>query len=257
MKKITIVIPALNEEKGIGKVIKSVPFEKLAQLGFQTEILVVDNNSTDETSRVAKEAGAMVYLEKRRGKGAALQTGFANVSCDSDYVIMLDGDDTYKTQEIPRLIEPLESDFCDVVIGSRLEGKLKGSSLNLSHRAANWFFTFFVRRFYLVNTTDTCSGFFAWKKKALDELTPHIKSSGFAIEAEMITKMARLGHEIYSVPITYDARLGVSKISPIMDGLKIIWMLIINLTWKPSFTNYKIQIFQTVFRKPTLAETTD
>ena len=67
----------------------------------------------------------------------------------------------------------------------------------------------------------------------IDDLTPHLKSSGFAIEVEMITKMARLGYKIYSVPITYDKRKGHSKLSPIIDGLKIIWMMFKNMTWKP------------------------
>ena len=242
MKKISIVIPCYNEEKGIGKVIADVPKERFEKLGYEFEIIVIDNNSKDKTSEIAKSHGAKVIFEKKQGKGHALRTGFKNVSNDSDYVVMLDGDNTYRPREMPRLIEPLDSDFCDVIIGSRLEGKLNGSSLSLSHRLANWFFTFFVRRFYLVNTTDTCTGYFAWKKKVIDELVPHIKSSGFAIETEMITKMARLGYKIYSVPITYDSREGNSKLSPMVDGIKITWMMIRNLTWKPSFSNNEIEI---------------
>jgi glycosyltransferase involved in cell wall biosynthesis len=233
MKKITVLIPCYNEEKGIGKVIDGVPIKQLTHLGFQTEIIIINNNSSDHTTKVAMEKGAKVILEKKQGKGNAIKTGFRNISNDTDYVVMLDGDNTYKSEEIPRLIEPLENDFCDIVIGSRLEGKLNGTSLSLSHKLANWFLTFLVRRFYLVNTTDTCTGYFAWKKKVVDELVPHIKSDGFAIEAEMITKMARLGYKIFSVPITYDRREGNSKLSPYFDGIKITWMLFKNLMWKP------------------------
>jgi glycosyltransferase involved in cell wall biosynthesis len=232
-KKLTILIPCYNEEKGIGKVIDGVPYEKLAHLGYQTDIIVINNNSVDQTIKIATEKGAKVISEKKQGKGNAIKTGFKNISEDTDYVVMLDGDNTYKSKEITRLLEPLENDFCDIVIGSRLEGRLSGDSLSLSHRLANWFFTFLVRRFYFVNTTDICSGYFAWKKKAIDDLSPHIKSDGFAIEAEMITKMARLGYKIFSVPITYDRREGNSKLSPYLDGLKITWMLLKNLVWKP------------------------
>jgi dolichol-phosphate mannosyltransferase len=98
---------------------------------------------------------------------------------------------------------------------------------------ANWLFTFLVRRLYLANTTDTCSGYFAWKKTVIDELLPYMTSSGFAIEAEMIVKMARLGYKIYSVPITYDGREGHSKLSPIIDGMRITWMLFRNVAWNP------------------------
>lgn len=234
MKKISIIIPCYNEEKGLGKVIDNVPKTQLRRLGYRTEIIVIDNNSSDRTINVAKDRGVRIVSEEKQGKGHALITGFKSVSSDTDYIVMIDGDNTYKSKEIPRMIEPLENDFCDVIIGSRLEGKLDGFSLSLSHRLANWFFTFFVRRFYLTNTTDTCTGFFAWKKEVVDELVPQIRSSGFAIEAEMITKMAKLGYKIYSVPITYDAREGYSKLSPIIDGIKITWMLCRNLAWKPS-----------------------
>lgn len=254
MKKISIVIPCYNEEKGIGKVITGVPKNKLKKLGYEFEIIVIDNNSGDKTSKIAKSHGAKVIFEKEQGKGRALITGFKNVSSDTDYVVMLDGDNTYKPNEIPRLIEPLESDFCDVIIGSRLEGKMNGSALSFSHRLANWFFTFFVRRFYLTNTTDTCTGYFAWKKKVVDELVPHIESSGFAVETEMITKMARLGYKIYSVPITYDAREGYSKLSPVIDGIKITWMMIRNITWKPSLSGSEINVFRTLFKKFNVAK---
>jgi glycosyltransferase involved in cell wall biosynthesis len=233
LKKITILIPCYNEEKGIGKVIDGVPNKKLAHLGYQAEIIVINNNSSDSTIKVASAKGVKIVTEKRQGKGNALKTGFKSISDDTDYVIMLDGDNTYKSAEILRLIEPLENGFCDVIIGSRLEGKLNDHSLRLSHRLANWFFTFFIRRFYLVSITDTCTGYFAWKKKVVDDLASYIKSDGFAIEVEMITKMAKLGYKIYSVPITYDKREGHSKLSPYLDGIKIILMLFKNLIWNP------------------------
>jgi len=233
MKKITIIIPCYNEEKGIGKVIDEIPKEKLKKAGYNVEVLVMDNNSHDKTGEIARKKGARVIVEKRQGKGNAIRTAFKNISKDTDYVVMLDGDDTYKPKEILRLIEPLESDFSDVVVGSRLEGNMNGNAMSSSHRLANWFFTFMVRKFYGANVTDTCTGYFAWKKKVVDSFNGYLKSDGFAIEAEMITKMAKLGYKIHSVPITYDPRHGESKLAPISDGLKITRMLIRNIGWKP------------------------
>ena len=235
MKKITIIIPCYNEENGIKEVINEVPKEKLKKLGYKTEILVIDNNSKDKTAEIAKKNGAKVISELKQGKGNAVRTGFRSISKDTDYVIMLDGDNTYKPYEIPRMIEPLESNFCDVVIGSRLEGRMTRNAMSKSHRLANWFFTFIVRYFHFANVTDTCTGFFAWKAEVVRKLNGHIESKGFAIEAEMITKMARLGFRINSVPITYAPRKGESKskISPIGDGIRITKMLIQNLFWKP------------------------
>lgn len=249
MKKISIIIPCYNEEKGIGKVISGIQKDRLKKLGFKTEVIVIDNNSKDDTAKTASEHGAVVYFERKRGKGYALKTGFRNISRDADYVVMLDGDNTYKSSEIPRLIEPLESGFCDVVIGSRLEGKLTGKALSFSHRLVNWYFTFFTRSFYFVNITDTCTGYFAWKKNVVDDLILHTKSTGFAIEAEMITKMAKLGYKIYSVPITYDRREGESKLSPFIDGMRIAWVLLRNITWKLdspkiSTVDYKIPLIK-------------
>ena len=228
------MVPCYNEEKGVGNVIDGIPKEKLKELGFDVKIIVIDNNSKDKTCEVARKKGAIVISETKQGKGNAIRTGFQSISKDTDFVVMLDGDDTYKGFEIPRLIEPLENDFCDAIIGSRLEGKMNKNAMSLSHRTANWFFTFITRHFYSgANVTDTCTGFFAWKADVVRKLNGYIESPGFAIEAEMITKMSRLGYKIYSVPITYDPRHGESKLAPIGDGLRITWMLFKNITWKP------------------------
>ncbi len=233
LKKITFIIPCYNEEKGIKQVIKDIPNKKLKHLGYTTEVIVIDNNCSDKTAQIAKRLGARVIKEEKRGKGNALRTGFRSISKDTDFVVMLDGDNTYKSYEIPRLIEPLESNFADVIIGSRLEGKMNKYSMSFSHKFANWAWTFFVRHFYRANVTDTCTGYFAWTGKAIKKLNGYIKSQGFAIETEMITKMAKLKYRIYSVPITYDPRHGDSKLAPLGDGLKISLMLIKNISWKP------------------------
>ena len=235
LKIITLMIPCYNEEKGLPEVINNIPHKRLEDLGYEVDVLVINNNSKDNTEQVGKSLGARVVNELRQGKGRAIKTGFNNIHPQAKYVLMLDGDGTYKPHEIPRMIEPLESNFCDVVIGSRLEGKMNGKSMQFSHRVANWFFTFITRRFYLTNVTDTCTGYFAWTRHAVDVLNGYITSKGFAIEAEMITKMARLGLKTYSVPITYDPRHGDSKLVPIVDGIKITRMLFKNINWKPNY----------------------
>jgi len=237
MKKITLLIPCYNEEKSIAKVIDSVPKDKLKKAGYNIEILVINNNSKDKTAEIAKKKGARVIDENKQGKGNAIKTGFKSLSKDTDYVVMVDGDNTYNPNEMLRLIEPLDSGFCDVVIGSRLEGKMNGNALSLSHRLANWFFTFITRHFYSnANVSDTCTGYFAWTRKAITTLNGYIQSGGFAIEAEMITKMSRLGLHIFSVPITYSPRHAETKsnLHPIGDGLKITHMLLRNINWKPT-----------------------
>jgi glycosyltransferase involved in cell wall biosynthesis len=233
MQKVTVLIPCYNEEKGIASVIKKFPRKRLENYGLTLDILVIDNCSTDRTAEVAKNAGARVIKEYAKGKGNAIRTGFRSIPTDTDYVVMLDGDDTYDAGEINRMVEPLQHGFCSVVVGSRLGGKIQTGSMRGLNRIGNWFYTFLVRRFYTANVTDVLTGYFAWKKDVVDDMLPHLRSKGFAIEMEMITKMSKLKHEIYSVPISYTPRDGQTSLRPFYDGAKILKMFINNLRWTP------------------------
>lgn len=236
MKKITIVIPCYNEEKGIAAVIAGLPGpEQLKAYDYRLEVLVVDNNSTDRTSEVAASLGARVIHEPRQGKGNAIRTAFRNISDDTDFVVMLDGDDTYKAAEVLRLVEPLRSGFCRVVIGSRLGGKMGKGTMTGFNLLGNWGFSFLVRIVYRVNVTDVLTGYFAWHADVVRRLGEQLRSQGFAIEMEMITKMARMGYEIYSVPITYAPRLGTSSLRPVRDGARILGQFTRQLRWRPLF----------------------
>lgn len=253
-KKITAIIPCYNEERGIANVINSFPVEKIKSSGFQLEIMVVDNNSKDRTGEIAKSLGAKVIVESKKGKGNAMRLGFYSVSEDTDYVVMLDGDNTYRPEEILRLVELLDSDFCDVVIGSRLGGKISEGSMTAFNRIGNWMYSQLVRTFFRANVTDVLTGYFAWKRSALVKLRPHLKSTGFAIEMEMVTKMSKLGMQIYSVPISYDQRDGHTNLHPIYDGFRILMMFTRNLFWAPyPRFNYFKQFYRSLFVSSTIS----
>lgn len=238
MKKVTVLVPCYNEEEGLGSVIDGIPYKKLKALGYKTEVIVIDNNSSDKTVRVAKSKNARVIHEPRQGKGYAMITGFKNIPKDTDKVVMIDGDATYKSSEMLRLIEPLDSGFCDVVIGTRLSGKIKSNSMTEFNRFGNWFLTFLVRVAYRGNVTDVCTGYFAWNRYVIDALVDQLESNGFSIEMEMVTKMAKMNYDIYSVPITYDERNGSpSKLRPMRDGVTIFSTWMRNLYWKPKQTS--------------------
>ncbi len=233
-EKITILIPCHNEEQGIAKVIDNIPHYALAKHGFESEVIVIDNNSSDRTAEVAKSKGARVIFEHTKGKGNAMRKGFACIDSDTAYVMMLDGDNTYDLREMLRLIEPLTNKYCDVVIGSRLGGKISKNAFKIQNRFANWMYTFLVRVFYRANITDVLSGYFAWRGDVIVGMRDHLKSDGFSIEIEMISKLIKLGYSIYSVPITYNTREGETKLKPIKDGLNILFTFIRNLSWYPS-----------------------
>lgn len=233
-KKLVVVIPCYNEAKGIGNVIARFPRAELRKEGIFLEVLVVDNNSTDNTSEVARAAGATVIHEPKKGKGNALRAGFKNIPDDTDYIAMLDGDGTYDACEIMRLLEPLRSGFSDVVVGSRLCGIIQNDAMNRLNYIGNKLFTFLARLLYGSKVTDVLTGYFAWRKEALDEIAPYITSSGFAIEMEMIVKMARLGHRMTSVPISYFNRAGESHLRPVRDGCRILGATLKYLAWRPA-----------------------
>lgn len=236
-KKIVVLIPCFNEAAGIRRVIDRFPRKRLERYGFRLEIIVIDNNSTDATAEIARAAGVRVITEPKQGKGNALRAGFWAIPEDTDYVLMLDGDTTYRPEEAHRLIELLDSEFCTVAIGSRLGGRIHRGAMTALNRAGNWFFTHLVRILYRANVTDVFTGYFAWTKDAVFRLRPHLISEGFAIEMEMITKMKKLGESIYAVPISYDARTGQTNLRPFYDGSRILLICLRNLFWQPRFTS--------------------
>lgn len=244
-KKITILIPCYNESAGIGSVIDGFKAMADQTLGYDFEIVAVDNNSKDNTAEVATRHGATVHFEGKKGKGNAMRSAFAQISPDTDFVVMLDGDDTYRASEVMRLIEPLEAGYCTVILGSRLKGKMQRDAMSAFNRFGNHVFTILARVFYGVQATDVLTGYYAWKADAVRKMTPHLTSEGFTIEIEMVAKMAKLGESIFSVPISYDARAGESNLRPVKDGIKILKVLILNLFWTPTATHAQLLVNET------------
>jgi dolichol-phosphate hexosyltransferase len=258
-EKITILIPCYNEEQGIAKVMDNIPHHTLAKQGFESKVIVIDNNSSDRTTQIAESKGAHVIFEQAKGKGNAMRKAFNCIDSDTAYVVMLDGDNTYDAGEMLRLVEPITNNFCDVVIGSRLGGKITKNAFKMQNRLANWMYTFLVRRFYGANITDVLSGYFAWRGDVIVKIREYLKSDGFSIEMEMISKLVKLDYSIYSVPITYNIREGETKIESIKDGFKILSTFSSNLFWSPpkEAVDKKKHDQQITFNISALKETVD
>jgi glycosyltransferase involved in cell wall biosynthesis len=216
VKKVSVVLPALNEEEAIGKVIDEIPFEELKSKGYQTEIIVVNNGSTDKTAEIAAAHGAKVLDEPNRGKGRAIRTGFGAVS--GDFVFMLDSDFTYPAGYITQMVELLEEGY-DVVLGSRLNGSVEQGAIKRFNLIGNHLLAFLVNMLYGTRVSDLCTGFWGFKVEVLRSL--NLDAVGFELEANMLIEVARHKYRVGEVPIHYRRRATASKLGSIRAGYGI------------------------------------
>ena len=213
--KISIVIPALNEEGIVGKTVRTVPVDKLNKHGLETEIIVVDNASTDNTAKEAEEAGARVVLGSKRGYGNAYLAGFKEAT--GDIIVMGDADGTYPFPMTYEFIQPILKGEADFVMGSRLKGDIKDGAMPALHRyVGNPFLTWVLNKLFGAGISDAHCGMRAIKKETLKILD--LKSGGMEFASEMVIEAARKNIKIAEIPITYYPREGESKLSSFADG---------------------------------------
>ncbi len=221
LKSLTILLPALDEEDGIGEVIESIPAQAITAAGYRASILVVDGHSKDMTRRIAEEKGARILLQKGEGKGFAVRTGLE--SSDSDFLVMMDADNSYPADAIPKFLGLLE-DGADIVMGSRLAGHIEDGAMSDLNRAGNRILSFAASLLFGRKTTDVCTGMWGFNRKALSVLD--LNSSGFEIESEIFAKAVKGNLRIHEVPIRYSRRRGIAKLGSLDCGFKIGFKLL-------------------------------
>lgn len=214
--QVTVLIPTLNEAEAIEGVIEGIHGE-----GFD-HILVIDGGSTDGTRDIAESAGAEVLIQRGDGKGQAVMEAMVHI--DRPYVLMLDGDGTYRPTDAHALLEPVVEGGADHAIGNRFADIEAGAMTRLNHfgnRQINRVFRFIHR----VDLHDILSGYRAFTTESFEQL--NLGAEGFGIEAEMTGECARHGQELVEVPITYEARDGdtETKLRPVRDGAVILTTL--------------------------------
>lgn len=218
---INVIIPAFNEENGVGQVIQEIPSDVV------NEIIVVNNASTDATERIARKAGATVLREPVPGYGRACLAGIdylKNSNTAPDIVVFLDADHSDFPAEIRELVEPILKHDVDLVIGSRTLGRRERGSMTPQQIFGNWLATRLLRLFYGVRFTDL-GPFRAIKYNSLLALNMQDKTYGWTVEMQL--KAAKKKMRCIEVPVGYRKRIGFSKISgtlkgTIMAGYKII-----------------------------------
>ena len=206
--KISVIIPAFNEERSIGKVITDIPKELVH------EIIVVDNACTDRTVEVAESAGARVVREERRGYGYACLAGIAALNAP-DIVVFLDGDYSDYPAEMSMLVQPVLSGEAEMVIGSRIRGTREKGALLPQARFGNALATFLIRWLFGVHYTDL-GPFRAIRYDRLREMNMQDKTFGWTVEMQV--KAAKMGIRVCEVPVSYRKRIGQSKITGTVQG---------------------------------------
>jgi dolichol-phosphate hexosyltransferase len=217
--RVTIVLPAKNEEAAIGRTLHALPIATLRTMGFDTEVFVLDGQSTDRTAEIGRAWGATVVTDRERGKGSALRN--ARGLFTGDYIVMLDADGTYAADAIPRVVSRLAFGTADVVMGRRVP---QAGSMSRIHEAGNSLLSVGATVLYGRACPDLCTGLWGFRADAFRKLP--LRAKGFELEAELFALSSRQGLRIQQVRTDYLPRHGPTKLSGGPDGLRIGWWLV-------------------------------
>lgn len=217
-KRIAILIPCYNEELTVADVVRQFR----AALPY-ADIYVFDNNSTDRTAEIARQAGAIVRYERRRGKGYVVQSMFREV--EADIYIMVDGDGTYPSVSVHELLAPILDHDADMVVGSRLHDRSQSQFKNLN-RLGNRFLRSLLNTVFRVKLTDVLSGYRAFNRKFVEGIP--LFGGGFEIEVELTIKALQRGFQILEIPVDLGQRPegSGSKVRLMRDGIIILNMIL-------------------------------
>ncbi|GAA4273027.1 glycosyltransferase family 2 protein [Aquimarina gracilis] len=226
---IKVIIPAFNEEDSIAHVIKEIP-------ATVSEVIVVSNNSTDNTESVAKNAGATVLQETRKGYGYACLKGMDYIaSCDSkpDIIVFLDGDYSDYPAELTKIVAPILDQDIDMVIGARVKRLRESGSMTFPQIFGNWLATSLMKLFFNAKFTDL-GPFRAIKYNKLLSLEMVDKTYGWTVEMQL--KVLKKRYSYTEVPVHYKKRIGVSKVSGTIKGAIFAGVKILSWIFKYSFS---------------------
>ena len=221
MPKLTVIIPALNESGNIRQLVHEV------RAMLPAEVIVVDNGSTDSTAREARQAGANVVVESRRGYGYACAAGVAETK-HADILVFLDGDYSFAPSDLPSLLVPIIEDRADLVLGSRALGHIAAGAMPPHQRFGNQMVSRLMNMLYGLSITDL-GPYRAIRRSLLMQL--QMQEMTFGWPTEMIVKAARHGARIVEVPVSYHPRrFGHSKVSGTVRGTILATWFILGVT---------------------------
>ncbi|TXD54031.1 glycosyltransferase family 2 protein [Polaribacter sp. IC066] len=225
---IKVIIPAFNEQDSIGNVIKDIP-------AIVDEIIVISNNSTDHTEINAKNAGATVLSENRKGYGYACLKGMDYISQQSikpEIVVFLDGDYSDYPEQLTEIIAPILKDGIDFVVGARVKELRENGAMTPQQIFGNWLATFLMKLFFNAKFSDL-GPFRAIKYEQLLALKMEDKTYGWTVEMQL--KVLKQKMSYIEIPVKYRNRIGVSKVSGTVKGSIFAGIKILGWIFKYSF----------------------
>lgn len=228
MPLIKVIIPAHNEADSIGKVIKDIP-------QIVNEVIVVSNNSSDETEENARLAGATVLSERRKGYGFACLKGMEYIAAQQEtpeIIVFLDGDYSDYPEELEKIVEPILTRDIDMVIGARVKRWREKGAMTFPQIFGNWLATTLMKLFFNARFTDL-GPFRAIKYEKLLALEMEDKTYGWTVEMQL--KALKKNYSYEEVPVHYRNRIGVSKVSGTVKGAFMAGVKILGWIFKYSF----------------------
>jgi len=219
--EIAVVLPAYNEAVAIDKVLDNI---QTALQGRNFVTVVVDGNSTDGTTQIAKNREAQVLRQGRHGYGDAVSLGFeyAVTRFDPSVVVLMDADGTYDPDDIPKLASPILTGDFDMVLGNRF-GRMEKGAMTSTNRLGNRLISWLCRSLLGIGVFDTQTGMRALNPGLISVFG---KSGGMTFATAMLAEAYNAGARILEVPIAYYQRLGETKLNPIKDGIRIVGIIL-------------------------------
>jgi glycosyltransferase involved in cell wall biosynthesis len=219
---VSVVIPCLNEAENIESCVRAA-LEAIVRMGVHGEVVVADNNSEDDSARLAEQAGARVVVERRRGYGSAYLAGFE--ASRGRYIVMADADLTYDFDDIPRFVAALE-EGAEMVIGDRMDN-IQPGAMTWSHRyIGNPILTGLLNLFFRTGISDAHCGMRALRREVLPRLD--LRTTGMEFASEMVIRASKEKLKIAEFPIEYHPRGGESKLSTMRDGWRHLRFLLVH-----------------------------
>ena len=214
--KVSVLIPTLNEEKGIGITLNQIKKEKFEKRKWELEVVIVDGKSKDRTREVAKSKGAKVIVEPRKGYGRAYKTGMKEVT--GDIIVTGDADATYPFNEIHSYVQELLDDEIDFISTNRF-AKMERESMSIKHRFGNFILSTSLRILYGPKIRDSQSGMWVFRKEALEKINLEEMDDGMPFSEELKIEMFS-NVKAREIPSTLYIRRGEAKLQSFKDGWK-------------------------------------